>query len=523
MITEDTPGSLYPMALHSGALLRQTSLTAAWKKKRNGHGFSDHRVSNWQLPPAHHSLASLRRALVTILQPGPSSAHGPVPSCGPHQNVPSGQKLAVPSTTSSGGESPLRRLGPQQFRAGSTLRPRVTPGMLQYQVMPVSSAMAWCLSSTTTAIRMRSMSLTKSQPCHTWCNLCLGTAKFPNTGASMNGRPRPILQSPASIAQFSAGRHKPGLPSVTSPRPSAPVARMLSWRSPRASPMVLKPCLRTNNPRAYPYMVEWYTSMALGSMVVSRKIYRPTRHKSPFICEAPMVPVCSLSSTAVKAGGDGSRGPLSARMQNTLSSVDACSTKLVTSAGILRELGRATPNDWIPYAAQYATLPPIPAPVWSFLSSVVLLYLQPALLTALASYMASPTASPPTSPIPAIALETEYRLLSQRLLCPGCATLGVLACPLIHLLALLQPHFCAGDHQLVTSERPLRIIHLWDDQLCSWHPSLAGLMAFTTSLHPNLPTPSVLIQVLDTGPRTPTWLEGDTHNYEHLLQVTVPR
>ena len=55
--------------------------------------------------------------------------------------------------------------------------------------------------------------------------------------------------------------------------------------------------------------------------------------------------------------------------------------------------------------------------------------------------------------------------------CPGCATLGALGCPITYLLALLQPHFCAGDHQLVTNERPLRIIHLWDDQLCAWHPS----------------------------------------------------
>ena len=96
--------------------------------------------------------------------------------------------------------------------------------------------------------------------------------------------------------------------------------------------------------------------------------------------------------------------------------------------------------------------------------------------------MAWPTPTQPTPPntihfTAFSALETEYRLLShhfQQPLCPGCATLGALECPLIYLLALLQPHYCAGDHQLVTSERPLRIIHLWDDQLCPWHPSLAG-------------------------------------------------
>ena len=56
----------------------------------------------------------------------------------------------------------------------------------------------------------------------------------------------------------------------------------------------------------------------------------------------------------------------------------------------------------------------------------------------------------------AIALEAEYRLLSHRFqqpLCAGCVTLGALGCPLIYLLALLQPHYCAGDHHLVTSER----------------------------------------------------------------------
>ena len=48
-------------------------------------------------------------------------------------------------------------------------------------------------------------------------------------------------------------------------------------------------------------------------------------------------------------------------------------------------------------------------------------------------------------------------------------------------------------------------------------------MAVTTPLHQNLPTPIALIQVLDTGTgcRRPTWLEGDTHNHAHLLQVTV--
>ena len=73
---------------------------------------------------------------------------------------------------------------------------------------------------------------------------------------------------------------------------------------------------------------------------------------------------------------------------------------------ILRELGCAAPDDWIGYAARYATLPPLPAhltlpaPVWSFLSSTVLLYLQPTLLTALAQRMNWPTPTPPSPPNP---------------------------------------------------------------------------------------------------------------------------
>ena len=74
-------------------------------------------------------------------------------------------------------------------------------------------------------------------------------------------------------------------------------------------------------------MVKWYTSMAQGLMVVNHRIYRLTRHKSPFICEVPTVPVCPRclrNSTAVKVAGGGSRGPHYARMQNTSSSAVAC-------------------------------------------------------------------------------------------------------------------------------------------------------------------------------------------------------
>ena len=180
--------------------------------------------------------------------------------------------------------------------------------------------------------------------------------------------------------------------------------------------------------------------------------------------------------------------------------------------------GEPARDDWIPYAAKYATLPPLPAhlalpaPVWPFLSSVVLLYLQPTLLTALANHMAWPTATEPTFPnaihfsgfsagsYTAIALEAEYKGSSTRLqqpLCPGCATLT-------HLPARAA---------LVTSEQSLRIIHLWDDQLCPWHPSLAEIVAVTTPPHSHLPT----------APASLPGSEGDARNYAHLLQDTVPR
>ena len=56
-------------------------------------------------------------------------------------------------------------------------------------------------------------------------------------------------------------------------------------------------------------------------------------------------------------------------------------------------------------------------------------------------------------------------------------------------------------------------------------PSLRGLEGVTTSVHPTLPTPSVLIELLvtGTGPRRPKWLEADKHTYAHHLQSIIPR
>ena len=60
---------------------------------------------------------------------------------------------------------------------------------------------------------------------------------------------------------------------------------------------------------------------------------------------------------------------------------------------ILDRLGVTDPASWIRYSAKFATLPPLPAqlalpaPVWPMVSSTVLMYLQPALLSALAKQM----------------------------------------------------------------------------------------------------------------------------------------
>ena len=114
---------------------------------------------------------------------------------------------------------------------------------------------------------------------------------------------------------------------------------------------------------------------------------------------------------------------------------------------ILTELGVADPRSWIRCAARFATLPPLPvqlalpAPLWSMVSSTVLMYLQPALLAALAGLMNWPHL-PHTNSVgalhfsgysagshTAIALEADYRLLCWHLQQPYCegATLVRLA------------------------------------------------------------------------------------------------
>ena len=212
---------------------------------------------------------------------------------------------------------------------------------------------------------------------------------------------------------------------------------------------------------------------------------------------------------------------------------------------MLVTLGISDPDAWVRYAAKYATLPPLPAqlalpaPVWSIVSSTVLLYLQPSLLAALAERMrwafepcqhteiAMHFAGFSAGSYTAIALEVDYRLLCQHFqlpLCPGTTTVGALGCPVQYLLALLSPVFQPDSACLLSAQRALRISHVWEDILCVWHPKIDVLRALSSLLRVQDTRPALLIQVLDSGNTEGLdWLGKEKHNYGHLLRVTIPR
>ena len=144
-------------------------------------------------------------------------------------------------------------------------------------------------------------------------------------------------------------------------------------------------------------------------------------------------------------------------------------------------VGIPNPDAWVRYAAKYATLPPLPAqlalpaPVWSIVSSTVLLYLQPSLLAALADRMqwafeprqqteiTMHFAGFSAGSYTAIALEVDYRLVCQYFqqpLCPGTTTVGALGCPVQYLVALLSPVFQPDTACLLSAQRALRISHV---------------------------------------------------------------
>ena len=212
---------------------------------------------------------------------------------------------------------------------------------------------------------------------------------------------------------------------------------------------------------------------------------------------------------------------------------------------MLVTLGVSNPDAWVRYAAKYATLPPLPAqlalpaPVWSFVSSTMLLYLQPVLLAALAERMQWTLEPSPCTEIAmhfagfsagsytAIALEVDYRLLCQHFqlpLCPGTTTVGALGCPVRYLVSLLSPALQPDTACLLSAQRALRISHVWEDILCVWHPKIDVLRALTAPLRAQDTRPALLIQVLDSGNTDELeWLGKEKHNYGHLLRVTIPR
>ena len=80
-------------------------------------------------------------------QPGPSSAPGLVPWCGPHLNVPSGQRPAAPSTHSLGSDSPTWAPGPaaalsREHSAPSQRCPLIMPGDACFQCHGVGACVA---------------------------------------------------------------------------------------------------------------------------------------------------------------------------------------------------------------------------------------------------------------------------------------------------------------------------------------------------------------------------------------------
>ena len=139
-----------------------------------------------------------------------------------------------------------------------------------------------------------------------------------------------------------------------------------------------------------------------------------------------------------------------------------------------------------PHLEQPPALPGAP-----FLSSTVLLYCQPTLLHSLAQCMDWPVSSEPLAPAAIhfsgcsagsyIALETEYRLLCRRLRQPmlrGGATVGGLGCPVHYLVALLLPHYCAGNSPTsVTSASSM-------SGRMSSGPAIPPLAAYTPAAYP---------------------------------------
>ena len=118
---------------------------------------------------------------------------------------------------------------------------------------------------------------------------------------------------------------------------------------------------------------------------------------------------------------------------------------------------------------------------------------------------------------------TRLWLLSRRLcsnLLPGGTAVGSLGCPLLYFLALLCPSYKVGLGCLTTQERYLRILHIQEDQLCPWAPSMDVLRGIT-SLNPGGAHPPPLFTLHYIAKGRVGWLDRDTHCYAHLLRVAI--
>ena len=121
----------------------------------------------------------------------------------------------------------------------------------------------------------------------------------------------------------------------------------------------------------------------------------------------------------------------------------------------------------------------------------------------------------------ATALEVEYSPLEADLQ-EGGATVRALGCPVLYFAALMSPGFRAGSCSLVTDMRYCRIVHVHQDVLCPWTPTLEALSKLVARPRATEhPLPSLTIQYLDKGENVP-WLDKFVHNYSHLLCVALP-
>ena len=189
-----------------------------------------------------------------------------------------------------------------------------------------------------------------------------------------------------------------------------PLAQTRSWHCPPTSEMVLSRQQVVQSSRQHPVVPKWScrTRQCIGTEVLhvySTGLNGSLPRHLPAEQSAAIVHLRgaygpSLSQMYADQGSnpaseaDLPRAPLRSHAEN----LEFCRCLLDEDGHrcwreMLVTLGISDPDAWVRYAAKYATLPPVPAqlalpaPVWSIVSSTVLLYLQPSLLAALAERM----------------------------------------------------------------------------------------------------------------------------------------